>query len=109
VLAVLIGVGELKVGDDLLNFRQRDPIRQSAGQYLCASAFIGVLAALRVIHHRAALGIPSSLRNIWYAVTNHREVGATSVTFGKLDGVRQRTVRERTAADHRSFSALSRG
>ena len=32
VLALPIGVGELKVGDDLLDFRERDPIRQSANQ-----------------------------------------------------------------------------
>ena len=65
---------------------------------LCAQALIGVLVALRVMRHRSVLCHHSSLRDIWFAVTDYRQVGATSVGSGRLDEVRHRSVRERTAA-----------
>ena len=53
--------------------------------------------------------IRSSLRYIWFAVTNHRQVGATCVGFGRLDEVRQRSVRERTAAHWKSTQWAATG
>ena len=53
------------------------------------------MVALRVRCHRAVLCHRSSVRDIWFTVTNHRQVGATCAGFGKLDEVRKRSVRER--------------